>query len=202
LTPGHLTLFTLAGDNWPQPGRVPVIKDLLVRETPPDCFVADLRLTSFVPTQNWQQAGVLLLEDTAFVRRSVRMSIAFNDYSGGFPPTKEIIVQAITSLGQESSKPEEIVHHRLFVEEAGTERLIRQNLESTALRIEKRGAHLRLLYSAGPMKNAPFKEVGATDFDFRPRYVAVFALRGFVRQSDDMPVYVDAFSLSTSSCSP
>ena len=75
---------------------------------------------------------------------------------------------------------------------------MRQNLESSALRIEKRGAHLRLLYSAGPMKNAPFKEVGGTDFDFRPAYVAVFAIKGFVRESADVPVYVDAFSQSTS----
>jgi hypothetical protein len=80
--------------------------------------------------------------------------------------------------------------------------LIRQNLESSALRIEKRGAHLRLLYSAGPMKNSPFKEVRVTDFDLRPRYVAVFALRGFDTQSDDIPVHVDAFSVSTLSCSP
>jgi hypothetical protein len=201
-TPGHLTLFTLAGDNWPQPGRVPSIKNLLTRESPSDCFAAELRLTAFVPTQNWQQAGVLLLEDTALTRKSVRISIGFNDYSGGFPSTKEIIVQAITSLGKESSKPEEIVHRRLFVEEPGTERLIRENLENSALRIEKRGARLRLLYSAGPMRNAPFKEVGVTDFDFRPRFVALFALRGFDTKSDDIPAHLDAFSLSPSSCSP
>jgi hypothetical protein len=130
------------------------------------------------------------------------MSIGFNDFSGGFPSTKEVIVQAITSLGRESTKPEEIVHHRLFVVEPGTEPLVRQNLESAALRIEKRGAHLRLLYSAGPMKNAPFKEVGRADFDFRPAYVAVFALRGFVRESDDAPVHLDAFSESELPCSP
>jgi hypothetical protein len=200
--PGHLTLFTLEGDNWPQPGRPAVIRNLLVRRSPSDCFVADLRLSSFFPSQNWQQAGILLLEDTAFAGRSVRMSIGFNDFSGGFAQTKEVIVQAITSLGRESTKPEEIVHHRLFVVEPSTERLVRQNLESTALRIEKRGAHLRLLYSAGPMKNAPFKEVGRTDFDFRPAYVAVFALKGFVSQSDDAPVHLDAFSESELPCSP
>ena len=158
--PGHLTLFTLEGDNWPQPGRTPVIRNLLVRPLSTECFVVDLRLTSFFPRQNWQQAGILLLEDTTFAGRSVRMSLGFNDFSGGFPATKEVIVQAITSLGQQSSKPEEFVHHRLFVVDSATERLVRDNLECSALRIEKRGTHLRLLSSAGPMKNAPFKEVG------------------------------------------
>ena len=199
--PGHLTLFTLEGDNWPEPGRSPVIHNLLVRRLSSECFVADVRFTSFFPRKNWQQAGILLLEDTAFAGRSARLSIAFNDFSGGFPQTREVIVQAITSLGRESDKPEEIVHRRLFVDDSATEPLVRQNLENSAVRIEKRGAHLRLLYSAGPIKNSPFKEVGSADFDFRPAYVAVFAMKGFVSHSGEMPVHVDAFSQAELSCS-
>jgi hypothetical protein len=200
--PGHLTLFTLNGDNWPQPTHAPSITNLMVRRIPSECFLADLRLTSFFPTQNWQQAGIVLLEDSALVGRSLRLSLAYNDFSGGFPQTREVIIQGITSLGRESSKPEEVVHHRLFVIDSATEILVRRNLESTGLRIEKRGAHIRLLYSAGPMRNAPFKEVGGTDFDLRPAYVAVFALKGFSTESVDAPAYVDAFSLSAVSCSP
>ena len=198
--PGHLTLFTLEGDNWPQPGRSPIIRNLLVRPLPAECFVVDVRLTSFFPRQNWQQAGLLLLEDTAFAGRSVRMSLGFNDFSGGFPSTREVIVQAITSLGQQSSKPEEFVHQRLFVADSTTERLVRDNLETSALRIEKRGGHLRLLSSAGPMKNTPFKEVGRADIDFRPAYVAVFAIKGFVAASEDVPVLLDSFSQSELAC--
>jgi hypothetical protein len=200
--PGHLTLFTLEGDNWPQPGRTPLIRNLLVRPLSAECFVVDVRLTSFFPRQNWQQAGLLLLEDTAFAGRNVRMSLGFNDFSGGFPSTREVIVQAITSLGQQSSKPEEFVHQRLFVVDSTTEGLVRDNLESSALRIEKRGTQLRLLSSVGPMRNAPFKEVGRADFGFRPAYVAVFAIKGFVNQSEDAPVYIDAFNQSEVACSP
>ena len=199
--PGHLTLFTLEGDNWPQAGRSPAIENLLVRRLPSECFVVDVRFSSFVPMRNWEQAGLLLLEDTTFTGRSARLSIAYNDFSGGFPQTREVIVQAITSLGRESDKPEEVVHHRLFVEDSATESLVRQNLQSSAVRIEKRGAHLRLLYSAGPMKNSPFKEVGNTDFDFRPAYVAVFAMKGFVSRPGDLAVHVDAFTQSELSCS-
>ena len=198
--PGYLTLFTLEGDNWPQPGREPMIRNLLVRPLSSDCFDVDVRLSSFFPRQNWQQAGLLLLEDTTLTGRSARVSIGYNDFSGGFPQTREVIVQAITSLGRGSGKPEEFVHHRLFVVDSATESLVRQNLESSALRIEKRGAHLRLLYSAGPMKNAPFKEVGRADFDFHPSVVALFAIKGFVSESEVVPVYVDAFRESEVEC--
>lgn len=199
--PGHLTLFTLEGDNWPQPGRDPAIRNLLVRPLTSDCFDVDVRITSFFPRQNWQQAGLLLLEDTTLTGRSVRMSIGYNDFSGGFPQTREVIVQAITSLGQRTGRPEEFVHQRLFVVDSTIEPLVRQNLESSALRIEKRGTHLRLLYSAGPLKNGAFKEVGRTDFDARPTIVALFAIKGFVSQSEVVPVHVDAFSLVELPCS-
>ena len=200
--PGHLTLFTLEGDNWPQPGRAPVIRNLLVRPLSSDCFDVDVRLTSFFPRQNWQQAGLLLLEDTTLTGRSARMSIGYNDFSGGFPQTREIIVQAITSLGHGAGKPEEFVHQRLFALDSTIEPLVRQNLESSALRIEKRGPRLRLLYSAGPLKNGAFKEVGRTDFDFRPTTVALFAIKGFVSQSDVVPVHIDAFTQTAVACTP
>ncbi len=199
--PGYLTLFTLEGDNWPQPGREPVIRNLLTRPLSSDCFDVDVRLTSFFPRQNWQQAGLLLLEDTMLTGRSARMSIGYNDFSGGFPQTREVIVQAITSLGHGVGKPEEFVHQRLFVVDSAIEPLVRQNLESSALRIEKRGAHLRLLYSAGLLQNGAFKEVGRTDFDFRPTSVALFAVKGFVSQSEVVPVHVDAFRQVEVSCS-
>ena len=198
--PGHLTLFTLQGDNWPQAGRAPRIENLLVRPVSSECFDVDVRFTSFVPTQNWQQAGILLLEDTTFAGRSVRMSLGYNDFSGGFAPTREVLVQAITSLGRGADRPEEVVHQRLFVVDSASEPLVRQNLGGSALRIEKRGAHLRLLSSVGSMKNAAFKEVGGADFDFRPAYVALFAMKGFVSQSRDMPVHVDAFNQSETPC--
>jgi hypothetical protein len=172
-----------------------------VRPLSSDCFDVDVRLTSFFPRQNWEQAGILLLEDTTLTGRSARMSIGYNDFSGGFPQTREVIVQAITSLGQRAGKPEEFVHQRLFAVDSTIEPLVRQNLESTALRIEKRGSHLRLLYSAGPLKNGAFREVGRTDFDFQPTIVALFAIKGFVSQSEVVPVHIDAFSQAEVACS-
>jgi hypothetical protein len=128
------------------------------------------------------------------------MSIGYHDFAGGFPETREIIIQAVTIAGGDLANPEEIAHHQLFVVEPGTAELIGENLEHAALRIEKRGPRYRLLYAAGPMENAAFREVVSTELDMRPTYVAVFALKGFVNQADDMPVHVDAFSLTGTSC--
>ena len=199
-TAGYLTLFTLRGDNWPQAGAAPMIKNLLVRVAPAECFGAEVRFMGFYPKENWQQAGILLLEDTAFAGKSLRLSIGYNDYAGGFPETAEILVQAITSLGRTSPNPEEIVHHQLFVVKPGTEALVGRNLEHAALRIEKRGSRLRLLSSTGPMTNAAFKEVISTEFPMRASYIGVFALKGFVEEPGELPVQVDRFRLAGQSC--
>lgn len=65
-----------------------------------------------------------------------------------------------------------------------------------------RSSVLRFLSSAGAMNNAAFREVGRAEFAFRPAYVAVFAIEGFVTPSADAPVSVDAFSLAELPCSP
>src|SRR6185437_4749644 len=64
--PGLLTLYTLKGDNWPDPAFKPDIKNLLLREIPSGCFTTEAHLGRFIPKQEWQQAGILLLEDTLF----------------------------------------------------------------------------------------------------------------------------------------
>ena len=198
--PGHLTLFTLSGDNWPDAHHEEEIKNLLLRSIPSDCFIAELHLSDFFPTQNWQQAGLLLLEDTTFTGKSLRLSIGYNDFSGGFTGPREVIVQAVTSLGREFSKPEEIAHHQLFALEPETDSLTRANLAYSALRIERRSDGFRLLYSNGPLPNTAFKEVARTAFSMRPAYVGLFALRGWVDHAEAMPVYIDAFNLTGYPC--
>ena len=66
--PGQLTLYTLKGDNWPDPASTPGIKNLLLRQITSDCFTAEVHIKNFMPRQEWQQAGILLLEDTLFKR--------------------------------------------------------------------------------------------------------------------------------------
>lgn len=198
--PGRVTLFTLRGDNWPDSGETPDIKNLLLRKITSDCFTAEVHLTDFIPRQNWQQAGIILLEDTSFVGRSVRVSLAYNDFYGGYPKSKEILVQAITSLGKGFSKPEEIAHKPIFYIDRDQESLIAENLRNSALRIEKHGKMFRFLFSDGAMENSAFKEVVSQEFDEKPKYIGLFALKGFVNDSDYIPAYFRLFSLTSNPC--
>jgi hypothetical protein len=50
------------------------------------------------------------------------------------------------------------------------------------------------------MKNSAFKEVVNTKFDMNPAYLGIFALKGFVGNSDNMPAYIDFFSLTKYPC--
>jgi hypothetical protein len=198
--PGRLTLFTLKGDNWPDSSNRPMIPNLLLRKTTADCFVTEIHLSQFFPRQNWQQAGLLLSEDTSFSGRALRLSLVYNDFSGGFPQSREIIIQAIVSNGKNSIKPEEIVHELIFKIDSTNEDLVRQNLRYSALRIEKHGSRFRLLFANGPLANSAFKELISQDIDINPRFIGLFAIRSFVEGANVIPAKFDYFSYEPVSC--
>jgi hypothetical protein len=198
--PGYLTLFTLKGDNWPDSVNKPGIKNLLLRKNVSDCFITEIHLSEFFPEQNWQQAGILLLEDTNFTAKSLRLSLVYNDFYGGFPKSKEIIIQAIISNGKNADKPEEITHQLVFRIDSANEELVKQNLQHSALRIEKKGTKFRLLYANGIMANSAFKEVISRDIDMNPRFIGLFALKGFVDSAAIIPAHFDFFSYTPEQC--
>ena len=201
--PGCMTLFTLKGDNWPDSVQTPVIRNLLLRKIPCDCFTIELHLKNFIPRQNWQQAGILLMEDTSFAGKSIRITIAYNDYNGGYPRSRSILIQAITSLGRNFGKPEEIAHIPLYnVDSLDNSPVIAKNLDNSALRIEKQGNKFRFLYANGIWENTSFKEMATHEFPMNPRYVGLFALKGFVENADDIPVRFKFFSLHCDRCEP
>ena len=199
--PGELTLFTLPGDNWPQQGKKPGIRNLLLRKIPGDCFAAEVHLKDFIPTENWQQAGILLMEDTTFSGKSIRVSIAYNDFFGGYTRPGEIIIQAISSYGKGYSNPEEILHHTLFSTGGMPDSaLIADNLRHSAFRIEKKGNKFRFLYAVGQTENFSFRELSAYEFDMNPRFAGLFALKGFVDSTAVIPVQVRFFRLDDQPC--
>jgi len=199
--PGHLGLFTLRGDNWPDSGEAPGIKNLLVRKISSDCFTAEVHLTEFIPKQNWQQAGILLMEDTVFSGKTVRLSLMYNDFSGGAPVSREILIQAITSLGKNYDKPEEIANQPVLYLDSARQNITVINLQNSALKIEKQGKRFRFLYAYGQMENSAFKELASRELDMKPQYIGLFALKGFVDNADDIPVYFKFFRLTDNSCS-
>jgi hypothetical protein len=197
---GHLTLFTLKGDNWPDSVNQPNIRNLLLRKNNSGCFVAEIHLSGFMPLQNWQQAGLLLLEDTSFAGKSLRLSLVYNDFYGGFPRSREIIIQAIISGGKAADKPEEIVHQLLFKIDTTNEELVRQNLLHSALRIEKNRTSFRVLFANGSMPNSAFREILRRDIDMKPAFIGLFALKGFVDTSGVVPAQIDLFRYTATNC--
>ena len=198
--PEHLTLFTLRGDNWPDSGEVPGIKNLLLRKISSDCFTAEIRLSDFIPKQNWQQAGILIMEDTTFTGKTVRLSLMYNDFSGGAPVSREILIQAITSLGKNFNKPEEIANQPIFYLDSARQNITLINLQNSALKIEKQGKKFRFLYANGQMENSAFKELASRGVDMKPKYIGIFALKGFVDDADNIPAYFKFFSLEANPC--
>jgi Beta xylosidase C-terminal Concanavalin A-like domain len=198
--PGYLTLYTLKGDNWPDSLNKPDIKNLLLRKISADCFTVEIHLSEFIPQQNWQQAGILLSEDTNFSKKSLRLSFLYNDFYGGFPNKKEIIIQAITSQGKDSDKPEEIIHKVVFTLDSSNENLVKQNLRYAALRIERHGKKFRLLFANGGFANTAFKELTSQDIDMNPLYIGLFAIKGFVDTAAIIPAQFDFFNYSPEKC--
>jgi hypothetical protein len=197
--PGHLSLFTLKGDNWPDSIETPVITNLLLRSIDADCFTTEIHLSDFIPGQNWQQAGILLSEDSSFNGKSLRLSIAYNDFFGGFKEKPQIIVQGITSQGK-GSNPEEIVHKVLFTRDSTGQDILFNNMKRSALRIEKSGNRLRILYASSPVGNFAFKEAITQEFTIHPKYIGIFALKGRVDESAVIAARVDFFNFLEEKC--
>ena len=199
--PGRLTLFTLKGDSWPKTGETPRVQNLLLREIRNDCFHAEIHLLDFVPTASWQQAGLMLLEDTLFMGKSIRLSLSYNNYFGGYTKPGEILIQAVASYGKGYTNLEEFIHQPLFpLANADDRRIATTNLKNFAFRIEKQGQKFRVLYSASPVDNFSFKELTTYEFGMTPKYIGLFALKGFVDTTDVKPVSVKYFRLDGQRC--
>jgi hypothetical protein len=200
--PGHLSLYTLRGDNWSNETNAE-IRNLLVREIPADCFSAEIHLTDFFPSRNWQQAGILLAEDQSFQGKVLRISISYNDFHGGYTKPPEIIIQGISSSESgRVSNPEEFAHVTLYNVDSGREKLVKSNLSRAALKIEKKQNLFRFLYATGEMESFAFREAASRDFDIQPKYIGLFAIQGLADQQSVIPASFDSFTYAAISCRP
>jgi hypothetical protein len=200
---GHLSLFTLIGDNWPDATKMNQagIKNLIYREINTDCFSAEIHLSNFIPHQSWQQAGILLSEDSSFSGKALRLSIGYNNFFGGYSKPAEVIIQAVgSSVDGNISRPEEIAHVNLFSGEPLSDSLIMSNLSKSALKIEKKGNQFRFLYSTGRMESFAFKEAAHGNFDIQPGYIGIFAMQGLADTEKPERVLFDSFSLIPMDC--
>jgi len=199
--PGRLTLFTLKGDTWYKAGETPRVQNLLLRKIGDDCFRTEVHFTDFVPSGNWQQAGLMLLEDTLFTGKSIRLSLSYNNFFGGYVKPGEILIQAVASYGKGYPNLEEFIHQPLFpLATADDRRIATTNLKNFAFRIEKQGPRFRILYSASPVDNFSFKELTTYEFGIAPTYIGLFALKGFVDSTEVKPVSIRFFRMDGLRC--
>jgi hypothetical protein len=203
--PGQLSLYTLIGDNWPVAGienaKAPGIRNILVRKIESDCFTTEIHFTNFIPTHSWQQAGILLSEDSSFKGKSLRLTIGYNDFFGGYSKPPEIIIQAVGSAENGTlSKPEEIAHLVLFTGDPAKDSLIRNNLSKSSLKIEKKNNQYRFLYTNGRMESFAFKEAAHGEFNIQPKYIGIFAMQGFADTEYPIPALINSFNLIGIDC--
>ena len=194
----YLTLFTLDSDNWPDSSKSTKIKNLVIRPLNASCFTIEAHIEDFLPTQRWQQAGIILIGDTSLVTPTLRVSVAYNDFFGGYNSPPEIIVQGITT--NSSDNPEEFLHHQLFQLTGNSKEIVKENLRFCRLKIEKHNTAFRFLIATSSLPNAPYKEAGRYVSDIHPKYVGIFALKGRVRQAAVIPVKFDSFNLKINHC--
>jgi hypothetical protein len=198
---GHLTLYTLRGDNWTLGDQLADMKNILMREIPSDCFTAEIHLSGFVPLNNWQQAGILLSEDSTFTGKMIRLSISYNDYFGGYQKPAEIMIQVFSSTESGSaSKPQEIIQLPLFTLQTTEDSLITANLSKSILKIEKKGDHFRFLYSASSIESFALKEASGGEFSIQPKYISIFAIQGWSETENIIPACFDSFSIMKIRC--
>ncbi len=197
---GFLTLYTLKGDNWSEPNSNLSIKNLLMKRFDVDCFVAEIHFFEFFPTDNWQQVGIIISEDSTFRDKVVRFSISYNDFFGGYERPPEIILQGVSSAERNLSKPEEFLHHPLFVLEKGKENLVRQNMQRASLRIEKKNQFFRFLYTTGFTESFAYNESGSKEISIEPKYIGIFAMKGLSETGAIIPVQIDSFLFNEIEC--
>ncbi|MEJ7644848.1 MAG: hypothetical protein WKF87_09650 [Chryseolinea sp.] len=198
---GHLTLFTMIGDNWPGLNINIPIRNLVVRELEESCFSAELQFSNFSPRENWQQAGMILSEDEDFSGKLLRISFSYNDFFGGYPKDPEVIIQGLYSTESSGKvKPEEFVHEPILTIAPGYESIAYSNFAKSAIKIEKRQNHFRILHNAGPSEGFAFKEVARGEFDLNPRFVGLFAIQGLAPEEAIIPVHIDRFSITGLKC--
>jgi hypothetical protein len=183
-------------ENLKRRGEIPMIRNLLVHRVNCNCWTMEVHFKDFIPEQNWPQAGLLLMEDTGFHGKNIRVSLAYNDYNGVYPRSGPIILRAISSPGVSQEKPEEFAHAVLFpVDSLRNGVSLSRDMANPALRIEKNGERIRILYADGIPANTSFREISSHEFPFRPRFVGLFAIRGFVDSAKALPAWFSYFKL-------
>lgn len=165
-TDGCLTLFTGRGDNWTKSGEVCPIPNLIVRRVDAREFVVTTKVVGFKPYHNWQQGGLIIMDDDD---NYVRFTFAFDDVALSRPITKlqVVVEQDGEVIGVYDGEPLTLDwnSHRLW------------------LRIERHGE--QFLFSHKLLEFRSYEQDATFRSRIRGKYVAIAAFQGCTEHLPD-----------------
>lgn len=167
LQPKHLTLYTLRGDYWYTPPDTPVISNLLFKKLSGESGKITFKLVNFNPTQNFQQAGLILLNENRDRSHNIRATFA----------ACETCIPALQSIQMVKMENGTAYEKRYPLISWSDEPPAEAPLQELWIQVQYEKGKFRIFYHTGE-EFASFGEVGNFDFNFQPRYVGIAAFRG------------------------
>ena len=88
----------------------------------------------------------------------------------------------------------------LRLEILGGEPKAKAGAEPRSESAKKQGKKFRFLYSGGINENSAFKEVISQDIDMQPKYIGLFAIKGFKDSTSVIPAHFTFFRIAGNPC--
>jgi len=176
LKPGTLTTHTLWGDYWCAPLQPPIITNLLLKKINSKSGKITFKLVDFHPLQDYQQAGIFLLDKNRKRNHNIRITFAAcvscSRPRQSFQMVKREHGTAyektfLMSIWPDNSPPPKDTLTPLWVQ---------VQFEQNKFRFYAHEWH----------ETASFVEIGEFDFDFEPYYIAVGAFRGMTNGKGEL----------------
>lgn len=183
---GCFTAYTLRGDYWFSQPDSPIITNLILKKINCKSAKITLKIEDFNPNQDFQQAGILLLDRDKHRSHNIRVTFTASS-------SDTSAIQTIQIIKMEHGTPYE------------KQNPIRKwSLSSTSppkitplwIQIQVDGNKFRFFGHWGE-EHSSFTEIANIDFDFEPYYVAIAAFRGIrddyraLNNSESIPVFID-----------
>jgi hypothetical protein len=188
LKPGCFTAYTLRGDYWYTQPDSPIITNLLLKEINSKSAKITLKIDDFNPTQEFQQAGIVLLDKNRNKEHNIRITV--NSCSSG-PRFHQAIQIVKRENGTAYETPTFIIWS--WDTPAPPDSSF---ISPIWIQIQCEKNKFHFYYHFGE-EYASFRAVNTIDFNFEPAFVAIGAFRGIrnskrdLNNSESIPAFFD-----------
>lgn len=179
-----LTLYTLRGDYWYDTPDTPMITNVLLKKIKCRSCKITMKLGGFNPVQDYQQAGIILLDAAKTRNDNIRFTLAA--CSTCKPPRQGL--QMVKNVRGD------VIEKLQHVGEITPNSSLGN--QSLWLRMEYKDGLVRFFYHWGA-EYSSFAEIASMEIDFVPAYVGLVAFRGLkdgnrnFNNSQAIPVFID-----------